>query len=151
MITLIAFLLYTVVAAIAVLSGKRFPHDDCCANTISVKLSPRFSLNPKEHLLLDGLLLLNEHIDDDNESWHYYDYDDEIWHCYFSKEGDVYIKRTLLGRSVFWVHFAPNGKKVKLLKSNEISDLLYCRKIGAPVHYLVDAEHGHDLTVFLKS
>lgn len=141
MITLITFLLCTIVAAIAYLIGKRFPHDDCCTNTISVKLSPRFSLNPREHLLLDGRLLLNEHID----------YDDEIWHCYFSKEGDVYIKRTLLGRSVFWVHFAPNGKKVELLKSNEISDLLYCGKIGAPVHYLVDAENGHDLTVFLKS
>lgn len=141
MVTLVTLIALAIVGFIAYQCAKRLPREGYIYEEKAVTLSPRFSLNPKEHLLRDGILMLDE-----NTS-----YDDLLWDCLFSREGDVYIKRTFQQRHTTWEHFTPDGESQGPVKYSTIQDMLYMNRIGKPIQYVnSNTEDGTPLTVIIK-
>ncbi len=137
--TLITLSLVVLVGAIAYCIAKTLLSKDGILKRKAVTLSPRFSLNPKEHLLRDRILLMKEHLS----------YDDLLWHCLFSREGDVYIERTFQKKYICWEHFAPNGDSQEQLSWTTVHELLHKKQIGRPIRYFTSRRRKL-LTVIIK-
>lgn len=114
-----------IVFFVALKCAKHIPTEEYIFNEKEITLSPRFSLNPKDHILRDKILLLDE----------YTKYDDLIWDCLFSPEGDIYIRRRFMDKTYSWVHFDPEGEKLQVISERDIQILLNKRQIGCATRY----------------
>ena len=77
--------------------------------TREIWLSPCYSLNKMNTLLVKGLLLEKENVL----------YEDYFFWLRFSPEGDIFVRREWLGH-ICWERFGQNGESLGLVKKSEI-------------------------------
>lgn len=141
LIIIIACIAIMVVAAALVLIGSLFirPTPRNVSHKYEVRLKPCYSLNRFGYLNINGRLPEVEDVS----------YDLKLNQLLFSPQGDVYIRRKFLNRSVAWEHFSPEGESLGLIKKAEIYQMVDQKQIGRAASCISEMEHVN-LTIWLE-
>lgn len=105
----ILFLSYVIVVAIDIYQAKKRNKKKAC-----IVLSEHYSLNLKENLLINGLLI-ETHIDK-TKIYH------NIYELYFNTNGEIFVMKEA-NRERYWQHFSDQGKNLGIITNKELKEL----------------------------